>query len=67
MNQRDFIRSYHAAAPQHNDHPHGGQHRAPVGVSTRDQTDRQRDLEALADFNAEWERIRYGQCAGREW
>ena len=47
--------------------PLGGQHEAPRGLSTTDPTDRERDLEALADFEAEWERLRYRTISGREW
>lgn len=35
----------------------GGQHRAPIGVSTRNQTDEQDQQERLADFNAELEQV----------
>ena len=45
----------------------GGQYAPAIGTSTQDVTDRERDAEALADFNAEWERIRFGTVAGREW
>jgi hypothetical protein len=45
----------------------GGQYAPARGTSTSDKTDRQTDLEALEDFNAEWERYRYGVVSGREW
>lgn len=45
----------------------GGKYRPPIGTSTRDITDRQRDAEALADFEAELERVRFGVVSGREW
>ena len=41
----------------------GGQYRPAIGTSTKDQSDRQRDAEALADFNAEWERIKFGRVS----
>lgn len=45
----------------------GGQYRAPIGTSTRDQTDRERDLEALRDFEAALEVAKFGCLSGREW
>lgn len=36
----------------------GGQYAAPIGTSTRDVSDRQRDIESLADFNAAWQASR---------
>lgn len=45
----------------------GGQHQAPIGVSTRDITDAEDNASRLADFEAAWEEIRFGVVSGREW
>ena len=39
----------------------------PIGTSTRDVSDAEDTAARLDDFNNEWQRLRFGTVAGREW